>query len=252
MDIRVIGSSVENSPHQFSASYLVNDVLSIDAGTIGFADIERQLRVRSILLSHAHLDHVGSLPIFLDNIYEPGPACPVVYASQFTIDALRNHLFNDIIWPDFLRLSSDESPFMRFVALEEGTPIVIEGLTITPIALEHVIPTLGFIVDDGITAVAFVSDTGPTDAVWSAMRNNPRIKGIFLEAAFPNSMRWLADEAKHLIPTLFQEEYAKLGREVPVIVIHIKPRYYDTVVGELDELQLKDLAISQPNQTYRF
>lgn len=252
MDIRVIGSSVENSPHQFSASYLVNDVLSVDAGTIGFADLERQRGVRSIVISHAHLDHIGSLPIFLDNIFEPGPECPIVYASQFTIDAMRQHLFNDIVWPDFLRLSTEESPFMRFVPLEEGRPVVIEGLTVTPIALDHVVPTLGFIVDDGKTAVAFVSDTGQTDAIWDAMQRNPRIKAVFLEAAFPNSMRWLADEAKHLTPTLFQKELAKLDREIPVVVIHIKPRYYDAVIGELNELNVADLAISQPNQTYQF
>ena len=252
MDIRLIPSAVENTAHQFAATSLVNDVLAIDAGALGFADLERQKRVRSILITHAHLDHIASLPIFIDNVYAPGPTCPTVYASQHTIDALKAHFFNDVIWPDFFRISGEESPFMRFVPLTPGQQITIENLVITPVALNHVIPTLGFIVDDGTSAVAFVSDTGPTEEIWEAIRRNPRITAVFLEAAFPKSMEWLADEAKHLTPKLFCEEYAKAGRELSVIAVHIKPQVYEPVVTELLGLNLEKLTISQPNYSYQY
>lgn len=250
VDVTVLSSSVEGTAHQFAASYVVNQHLVIDAGSIGFAGIERQRAINSIVLSHIHLDHVASLPILIDNVYQPDRDCPTVYASQHVIDNLKAHFFNDIVWPDLIRLACDGSPFIRFVPLEDRSPVEIHGLTVTPIALDHVIPTFGFIVDDGKSAVAFVSDTGPTMAIWECVKSHPRIKLIFLEAAFPNSMSWLADKAKHLTPASFAIEYGKVGRALPVIAVHIKPGFYDEVVSELQQLGIDGLSICQPNQSY--
>jgi cAMP phosphodiesterase len=252
MDIYVLASSVEGAAHQFAASCIVDDVLVIDAGAIGFADIRRQKNIRSILISHGHLDHVGTLPLFIDNVYQPGPVCPTVYASQHVIDLLKAHFFNELVWPDVIRLSREESPFIRFVVIEDGQTIEIDGLSVTPVALDHVIPTFGFIVDDGTSAVAFISDTSPTEAIWEKVRQNPRVRAVFLECAFPNSMNWLAEKAKHLTPALFREEYAKAGRSLPVTAVHIKPAFYDEVVAELHQLNIEGLIISRPNHLYTY
>ena len=252
MDVTVLSSSVEGAAHQFAASYVVNGTLVIDAGSIGFAELDRQKGVRSVLISHVHLDHVASLPIFIDNVYQPGPQCPTVYASEHVIENLKLHFFNEVIWPDVIRLSREESPFIRFVTLTDGQPVQIDGMTVTPVALNHVVPAFGFIVDDGTSAVAVISDTAPTEAIWEKVRDNPRVKGIFLEAAFPNSMGWLAEKATHLTPALFREEYAKAGRSLPVVAVHIKPAFYNAVIGELQQLNLEHLTISKPNQTYSF
>lgn len=247
-----MSSSVEGAAHQFAASYVVNDTLVIDAGSIGFADINRQKGVRSVLISHVHMDHVASLPIFIDNVYQPGPQSPTIYASEHAIGNLKSHFFNDVVWPDVIRLSREESPFIRFVTLEDGEPVQFDGMTVTPVALNHVVPTFGFIVDDGATAVAFVSDTAPTEAIWEKVRENPRVKAVFLEAAFPNSMDWLAKKAMHLTPALFREEYAKAARPLPVVAVHIKPAFYTAVIGELQQLNLANLTISLPNHTYSY
>ena len=252
MDVTVLSSSVEGAAHQFAASYVVNQHLVIDAGCIGFAEMARQRSVHSVVLSHVHLDHVASLPIFIDNVYQPGRDCPMVYASQHVIDNLKTHFFNDVIWPDLIRLACDDSPYVRFIALEDERSIQIEGMTVTPIALDHVIPTFGFIVEDSNAAVAFISDTSATRAIWERVRTNPRIKAVFLEAAFPNSMDWLADKAMHLTPTLFGVECAKADRSLPVIAVHIKPAFYGEVVNELQQLGIDSLSICQPNQTYSF
>lgn len=252
VDVTVISSSVEGAAHQFAASYVVNQHLVIDAGCIGFAEMQRQRAVRSVVLSHVHLDHVASLPIFIDNVAQSGRDCPTVYASQHVIDNLKAHFFNDVIWPDMIRLGCDESPYIRFVALENQISVEIDGMTVTPIALDHVIPTFGFIVEDATAAVAFISDTAPTVAIWDAVRQNPRVKAVFLEAAFPNSMDWLAEKAKHLTPTLFIEECGKSTRPLPIVAVHIKPAFYDDVVRELQQLGIDELTICQPNQTYTY
>jgi alanine dehydrogenase len=40
------------------------------------------------------LDHIASLPIFLDNVYTLGPQCPTIMASQATWDCLEKDIFN--------------------------------------------------------------------------------------------------------------------------------------------------------------
>jgi cAMP phosphodiesterase len=175
-----------------------------------------------------------------------------VYGSDAVREALLRDVFNDRVWPDLIRLSHDESPFLRFKALLEQEPVVIEGITMTPVLLNHVLPTFGYIVEDEKSAVAIISDTSPTDAVWRVAAAKPHLKAVFLEAAFPNRMAWLADKAGHLTPKLFATEYAKLGRELPVIAVHIKPAFHEEVTAELESLGLPQLIIARPNEVYEW
>lgn len=250
MKIKVIGSSVDGSLCQFAASYVINDHIAIDAGSIGFMAVDAQRRIKHILISHSHLDHIASLPIFIDNVYEPGPDSVIVYGKSTVIECLRENLFNDRIWPDVLRLSREATPFLKFVTIESEKPLQLGDITITPVALDHVVPTFGFIIDDGESAVAVVSDTGPTEQVWELANRNPRLKCVLLESAFPNSMAWLAERTKHLTPELMRQEYEKLDQSVPLIVVHVKPAYYEEVTAELKALNLPLLTISGPNREY--
>lgn len=250
MKIKVIGSSVDGSPCQFAASYLINDQIAIDAGSIGFMSVAAQKRVKHIVISHSHLDHIASLPIFIDNVYEPSPDSVIVYGMPSVIGCLQDNFFNDRVWPDVVRLSQEESPFLKFVAIENGQPFQLGNLSLTPVELDHVVPTFGFIVDDGVSAVALVSDTGPTEMIWDFANRNVRLKCVMLESAFPNSMGWLAEKTKHLTPELMRTEYNKLDRCVRVIVVHIKPAYYEEVTAELRALKLPLLEISTPNSEY--
>ena len=250
MKVKVIGSSVDGTSCQFAASYVINDHIAIDAGSIGFMSVAAQKQIKHVLISHSHLDHIGSLPIFIDNVYEPGPDCVIIYGRSSVVECLRENFFNDRVWPDVMRLSREESPFLKFVALENTKPIELAGITVTPVDLDHVVPTFGFIIDDGESAVAVVSDTGPTEHVWELANGNSRLKYVIMESAFPNRMGWLAEKAKHLTPELMRHEYRKLDREVPLLVVHIKPAFYEEVTTELKSLNLPLLEISLPNREY--
>lgn len=208
MKIKVIGSSVDGTPCQFSASYLINDQVAVDAGSLGFMSVDAQRGIKHVLISHGHLDHIGSLPIFIDNVYQPGPECVIIYGSSSVIECLQEHFFNDRVWPDVMRLSREESPFLKFVPLENAKSLQLGELTVIPVELDHVVPTFGFLIDDGESAVAIVSDTGPTEQVWKLANRIAHLKCVLLEAAFPNSMTWLAEKAKHLTPEL-------MGQGVP-------------------------------------
>lgn len=254
MRIKLVGSTIDDTVGKhFAASYIVNDRLGIDAGTIGFMScLDQQRAIKDLFISHAHLDHLASLPIFLDNIYQPGPDCPTVYGNDAVREVLLRDILNDRVWPDLIRVSYDESPFLNFVQIQAGDPVELNELRVTPVALNHVVASLGFVIEDDTTAIAIVSDTSQTEEIWEVAGSKPHLKAVFLEAAFPNSMRWLADKTGHLTPALFAQEYRKLAAEVPVIAVHIKPAFHDEVVDDLEALRLPSVQVGVPNTEYVF
>lgn len=253
MRIRQIGSAVGVvDGHQNLTSFVINDVIAIDAGCLGFlSPLKEQQAVKHVFLSHSHIDHVGSLPCFLDNIYQPDSRCPVLYSSKAVLESLRQDLFNDRIWPNLERISSPESAFFQTHELMSERPVSVAGLTVTPIDVNHVVPTHGFLVQESSgKAVLFVSDSGPTDRIWEIANSTPGLQYVFLECSFPNSMEWLALKTKHLSPALFQREIAKLQRKVQIVAVHIKTSFHDVVIQELRELGLKNLQIGGGDQVW--
>jgi ribonuclease BN (tRNA processing enzyme) len=100
--------------------------------------------------------------------------------------------------------------------------------------------------------VAFISDTLPTDRIWELARDCPNLKAVFLEVSFPNAMTWLAEAAAHLTPDTFRTELAKLGRDVPVVAIHLKPRFRSELEREIHALQLPQIQIGRAGQVFEF
>jgi ribonuclease BN (tRNA processing enzyme) len=238
---------------QYLTSFLVNDRVAIDAGSLGFyRRPEEQAQVRHVFLSHAHIDHIASLPIFVENAYEGKADCVTVHGSEPVLHCLRQDVFNNRVWPDFLRLSSPATPFLKLLPLTPGVPVDVEGLRITPIPVNHAVPTFGFLVEGPDAAVLIPGDTGPTEEIWQRANAVEKLKAVFLETTFPDEMAALADVSGHLTPATFRQELNKLNRPVPVIVIHIKPRYRAAVMRELAALNLPNLAIGESGRAYAF
>ena len=256
MKITLIPSAVcegDGTRGFFSSSYLIDGAVAIDAGGLGFlGDLSAQSRIRHIFITHTHIDHIASLPILLENVFQATDHCVKIHASQETVDSLRRDVFNDRVWPDFIDMSEKGLPFVNVELLEAWRPVEVCGLRLTPIPVDHVVPTLGFLVEAPGVTVAIPSDTGPTEEFWRAAGAAPNLKAVFLEASFPDAMHELAKVSKHLTPAMFAVEARKLARSATFIVVHIKPRYYDQVVAELAKIGLADLQIGHPGTTYEF
>jgi ribonuclease BN (tRNA processing enzyme) len=239
--------------HQFLTTFLINDTIAIDAGSLGlFGAPKEQARVRHVLISHSHIDHVGSLPLFVENVYEGQSDCVTIYGSAAVLESLRQDIFNGRVWPDFIGMSSPQTPFLKVETLESGKPVEIDGLRITPVAVNHVVPTHGFLIDDGSAAVVISSDTGPTDDIWKLANRTPHLKAVFLEATFPNALGQLATISGHHTPATFARDVQKLKPPVRLIALHIKPSVHAEVVRELEALGLPNLEIRQIGKTYQF
>ena len=254
MKIRICGSSpIDSGRRQYVSTYLVNGSVAVDAGCLGFQGTpNEQEAIKHVFLTHSHTDHVGSLPIFVENAWTPSLDCPLIYGSPATLADIQNHVFNNKLWPDFIAISQTMPPFLRFCPLEAEVPVQVEGMTVTPIPVNHVVPTFGFLIDDGKSAVIFGGDSGPTERLWQIAHQTPRLRTVFLEACFPNSLTSLAEVSLHMTPAMFEREVAKMPAGVKVVAVHIKVRYREQVIRELLELQLPALEIGECEREYCF
>lgn len=256
MKINLLPSAVSASgivPNQYLTTFLVNDRLAIDAGSLGlYLSPQDQAAVRHVFVSHSHLDHWASLPIFLVNVFDLAPTCPTLYASEDVLDMLRRDVFNGRVWPNFLQMSHEGRPFVNVQVIESGKAIDLEGLHITPIAVNHVVPTLGFILEDAASAVVITSDTAATTEIWQRADRLTKLKAVFLEATLPNNMAELAGVTRHLTPDGLFGEMRKLTRRPNFYAVHLSARNRDEVIAELRSHGLSNLHIAEFGKTYEF
>ncbi len=253
MEIEVLGGYGGQSPECRMTCLLLNGRVALDAGCLAQAlSVERQAEVHSILLTHSHIDHLNSLPFFIDNIYALEPGCVDIYAASATVHAVRRHLFNNAFWPDFARLPHNLLPMVRFHELADEVPVEIGDLRVTPIPVTHVVPTYGFLIEDGSAAVLWSSDTGPTVRFWELANETPRVRSLFVETSFDDARQGLADVSQHLTPTTLVRELRKLERPLPIVLHHLKPPCVAAIRSEIAALDLPDVAFIEQDRTYRF
>jgi cAMP phosphodiesterase len=242
-----------NDQDQFLTTVLLNEVVAIDAGCLGlYGSPREQARVKHVFITHSHLDHLASLPVFLNNTVTGHDDAVTILAGPSVLECLRRDLFNDRLWPDFVRISEQGRPYLRLQPLEAGVPVVVTGLRFTPVEVNHAVPTFGYLVEDDHAAVIFTSDTGPTDAIWEVANRVTNLKAVFLEASNPNRLGWLAGLAHHLTPATFAQEVRKLRRPVPVYAVHLGPGDRDEIIRELEALGLPQVQVGRFGTPYVF
>lgn len=239
MIIRVLGCSGAIAAGCRTTSFLLDDSVLIDAGTgVGDLELEELAKINHILISHSHLDHVLSIGLLADSVmrlraaHRRGPV--VVHALPDTLAALRDHIFNGVIWPDFTRLPSVEAPVLQFQPIAVGQTLSLAGRRIEVLSAAHTVPAVGFAVDAGAEAGwwVYTGDTGPNPALWKRLASM-KVAHLVIETAFSDEERQLARISGHLCPTVLREEMAQLGGCVDVHITHVKPGELEAVMDEI-------------------
>ena len=86
----------------------------------------------------------------------------------------------------------------------------MNGLSIRAIRVSHIVPTTGFVVEDKTGAVAYSSDTAPTERFWEIVNETRNLKAVIVETSFPNELQDLANVSGHLTPQTLDRELRKL------------------------------------------
>ncbi len=252
MKIKVLGSFGSEGPGQRPSAFLVDDKVLVDAGTVGGAlSPAEQIEVEYALVSHAHFDHIAGLAFLTDTLAMIAPERRVTACSIAPVlDSLRTHVFNDVVWPNFANIPSPENPVLAFRTLAEEGEARVGELWVTPVTVDHTIPTTGYVVHDGETGFVFSGDTGPTKQIWKLAREMRGIKAVIVETSFPNRMDSLARTSGHLTPEMLKRELDKAPPDIPVWIYHVKPQLYQETAEELAKVDSTRIHIVEQGKTY--
>jgi ribonuclease BN (tRNA processing enzyme) len=234
MKLKVLGCSGGIGAGLRTTALLVDHDVLIDAGTgVGDLSVQELADVDHVFVTHSHLDHVCSIPFLADTVGHLRNRPVVVHAIKETIAALRRHLFNGDLWPDFTRLPSPQAPYLQFNEIRPGQAVSLGGRSFAAIPAAHAVPAAGYWLDSGHASLVFSGDTGPNAALWEIVNAIVNLRHLFIETAFSDRDCRLALLAQHLCPRLLAEELRLLQRPAQIHITHLKPADSEITMREI-------------------
>jgi len=254
MRIKVLGCHGAELPNHCTCGFLINQSVLLDGGTICTSlTINQQRKIRYVLLSHIHVDHIKGLPFLSENLIgQKDQKSVVIISLKKVLTGLMRNLFNNQIWPDFTKIPTPQNPIFRLKAVREGETINVDGLQIKAFRVNHTVPCAGFLIRYQNKSFLYSGDTYKTEQIWEAASLTTDLKAAMIEASFPNAYEALAKSSKHLTPSLLSEEFSKIGKpQLSLYVYHMKPRYLSEIRKELKDLNIKKLVMLKDGVTIK-
>lgn len=240
--IKILGSHGNRSEGFHTTCIQVAEHTVIDAGNIIYGLREKASQIDNIFISHSHLDHVLDSAFLCDNFFSQREKSLKIFALKSTIDALKEHIFNWTIWPDFstLKLAKSHEMSLEFVEVKYNQQIDIDGVSITPIKSNHTVDCCGYLIEKESVGILFSGDTYTNDNIWKVLNSSLHVKALIIDVSFPSKLEKIARDSKHLTPKVLKEELKKLKRkDIEIYINHIKSNYHDQIEKEIENIGLK-------------
>jgi ribonuclease BN (tRNA processing enzyme) len=234
MEIKILGAHNCESENSRLTSLLIDGVMAVDAGAITSSlSLEAQQKIRAILLTHQHYDHVRDIPAIAMNLFLSS-AKITIYSIPAVRDIVTSHLLDNELYPDFHQRPQHE-PTLSFNIIEPYQPKPIEGYSVLAVPVNHSVPAVGYQVTspDG-KIVFYTGDTGPGLAgCWQHV--SPRL--LIIEVTAPDKYKEGVAESGHLTPSLLGQELTSF-REIKgylpqVVTIHMNPALEKEIASEI-------------------
>ena len=253
MKVRVLGCSGAIARDCPTTSFLVDQDILIDAGTgVCNLPLDEMLDIQHVFLTHSHLDHVAALPLMVDATARCRSNTPIhVHALPQTLQALRQHLFNNVIWPDFTTLPSREAPLVQLHEVAVGQRIDIGGRALEVLPAVHSVPAVGYAVCQSHGGSGrhwvFSGDTDANPLLWQRL-NQIDVAALVIETAFGDDDQELARRSGHLSPRVLAEQLDLIdqARHYPIYISHTKPFETATIMRQVAQ---RDQISPQPRHT---
>ncbi|MDP2752676.1 MAG: 3',5'-cyclic-nucleotide phosphodiesterase [Rhodocyclaceae bacterium] len=218
-----------------TSTLMVDDDILVDCGTgVTSLSLEELTRIDHVFLTHAHLDHIACLPLMVDAVGDTRNSPVTVHGLEATLTALKAHIFNGTIWPDFTRIPSLQRPWMRFEPLVGGESVMLRGCRLTAVPVCHTIPAVAYQLDSGQASLVVSGDTGGScPELWTALNKIENLRTLLIETSFPECDRALADLSGHLCPGLLAEGLERLRGTPDIYITHTKPGQTAQILREV-------------------
>ncbi len=245
MELLVVGCHGGETPKHRTSGFVLRAGkarVAIDAGCLSSGlTLKQQAELDAVLVSHAHMDHLKDLATLADNRCQWQAPPLVVAGNKQTIEVLKKHFFNNLLWPDFAAIPSKQNPTIVYQALRPEVPTMIAGLEVRAVVVSHTIDSCAFVVrgPKGHGTMAYSGDTGPTERLWHVLNETPDLRSMVMEVSFPNEQQALAMVSGHHTPQTLGPELLKLDRhrDVPMFLYHIKPTFEREVSRQLARIK---------------
>lgn len=245
MRVRVLGCSGSIARGSRTTAFLLDEHILVDAGTgVGRLTVQEMRAITHVFLTHSHLDHIAALPLLLDTVGTRRALPLQVFALPQTLAALREHVFNNVIWPDFTKIPRADAPMVQLQPLGLGDIFVVAGITLEVLAARHSVPAVGYAARGDRAWWVFSGDTqGGEPAFWQRVNalqeQEPGVGALVIETAFGNQEQVLARKSGHLAPLSLAKELAHLQPQghFPVYLSHFKPSEGATILAEVRQLE---------------
>jgi len=237
MKVRVLGCSGAIAKDCRTTSFLIDGDVLVDAGTgVGDLTLDEMHGIEHVMLTHSHLDHVAALPLMVDAVASQLAKPIMVHALAGTIAALKAHVFNNVIWPDFSSIPTPNAPFISFQEIEVGQTLHIAGKHIEVLPAVHTVPAAGYAVSSDKGCWIFTGDTERNPAFWRRV-NELNVAALVIETAFSNREKDLASRSLHLSPHALADELDCIdpGKSFPIYITHTKPAETELIMSEIQK-----------------
>jgi ribonuclease BN (tRNA processing enzyme) len=240
MRLRVLGAYGASDAEHNLTGYLIDDWLAVDAGTLtSKLSLVQQSRIEAVFITHAHADHIRDLPHLIQNRFNQNGRPLTILASKDVMERLTQHIFNGEVWPDFSKFLSPITgkPAVEYRSIPAGKSVTIGAAKLTSIAVDHIVPAAGVVVESSGQILVFTGDTGPTSEIWKKTNKLSNVAAIVTEASFPNDQQKLADDSGHLTPTTFGVELKKIEIDCPIYASHRKVPFEREIESQIKNLR---------------
>jgi len=237
MKMRVLGCAGGiGGRERLTTCLMVDNDILLDAGTgVASLALDELAQIRHVFLSHTHLDHVAGLALLVDAAQVNKAGGITVYATQQVIDALKKHLFNWVLWPDFTTIPNEREPAMRWQPVEHGATLDMGGRLITPYPVNHTPGASAYWVRSAADGFLFTGDLGSTPQLWEKVAGEKLLRHVIVDCSFANADRALAELSLHYCPQTLIDEIRAMPRAVEFLIYHLKPGQEDLIMRELAE-----------------
>ncbi|MBI5181658.1 MAG: 3',5'-cyclic-nucleotide phosphodiesterase [Nitrospirae bacterium] len=252
MKLKVLGCYGTELADYHTTCFMVDNSLLVDAGTItSTLTINDMIKIKNILISHVHFDHIKGMPFLTDVVYGRIKEPINIVGIKEVIDGLRNHMLNNIIWPDFTAIPP---AVIKLRIIEEGKFEKVGDFEVKAIRVNHTVPTTGFIIKKDDTAILYSSDTKETVNIWAEAKKTMNLKAAIIETSFPSSAQKIADSSGHFTPAGLIREAAKLDSlDIPIYIYHLKSQYdMDLMKKEIMTIKTHKIIFLEDGKEYEF